>query len=599
MKFSHTELKPLFRDIYLWLRPYSLSLGIIFTITFLCTLLLIFGPLAVPFLIDRIILNPDLEAHDKTLKLLKYSGLFALCIIVGEVARSLSAYWIEVVNAHCVMRLRRQAFHTLIHLPLPEVQRLKIGGAMGRIVHDTEGLNGMLNLVVLTPGVAFLRVVLGVMALFVLNWRLAVLAALIVPPMLLASLLSTFRVAPLFKRYESLRHQTTVLVSEVFSNLRLVRSVGKEKSEERRHFAKIRQMMETYVLAKKRQVPMTLSWTMLPMVAGLVMIGVGGIFVVKGYASIGQVITFQLYSVLILEPVSIIVNFLGKAQSGIACVQRVSETLSWQRQKPDTLVEGKQAFPSKIQSLVFQHVGFTYETGNVVLDDLTFELPVGKTTVLVGKSGAGKSTIADLLVRFYHPTRGQILINGASIHAYALGEYRSQVAIVQQDTMLFDATVRENIAYAKPAATHEEIVRAAQNANAHDFIMALPAGYDTVIGEHGQSLSGGQRQRLSIARAYLCNPQILILDEASSHLDVESEEIIHHALKALLANRTTFVIGHKLSTIMSADMILFLEGGRILESGTHHELMALKGHYYGRMQRQNRLALPDAENGGV
>jgi ATP-binding cassette subfamily B protein/subfamily B ATP-binding cassette protein MsbA len=262
----------------------------------------------------------------------------------------------------------------------------------------------------------------------------------------------------------------------------------------------------------------------------------------------------------------------------------VFEVLAMPNDKPDA-ADARDA-PTVVREIEFERVEFEYRAGRAVVRDFTVKVPGGTVVALVGRSGAGKTTVTDLVARFHDPTRGRILLNGSDIRGLRLRTYRDLLAIVQQDVFLFDGSVRDNIAYAGHTATDADIEDAARRANAHEFIVSLPEGYDTFIGERGVKLSGGQQQRLAIARAILAAPQILILDEATSNLDTESEQLIQASMAALLAGRTTFVIAHRLSTIRRADLILLLDDGRIVEHGTHEALMARRGLYHGMVMRQ-------------
>jgi ATP-binding cassette subfamily B protein len=242
--------------------------------------------------------------------------------------------------------------------------------------------------------------------------------------------------------------------------------------------------------------------------------------------------------------------------------------------------------PAVVHELRFEQVQFEYRAGRPVVRDLNVVVPGGTVVALVGRSGAGKTTVTDLVARFHDPTRGSIRLNGTDIRDFTLRSYRALLGIVQQDVFLFDGSVRENIAYARPDATEDAVLDASRRANAHEFIERLPEGYETIVGERGVTLSGGQQQRLAIARAILAAPQILILDEATSNLDTESEQLIQAALDTLLAGRTTFVIAHRLSTIRDADLILLMEDGAVIEQGPHDALMAAQGAYYDMVQRQ-------------
>jgi ATP-binding cassette subfamily B protein/subfamily B ATP-binding cassette protein MsbA len=293
---------------------------------------------------------------------------------------------------------------------------------------------------------------------------------------------------------------------------------------------------------------------------------------------------FQWYTFLLLNPVWNIVNSFSELQRSLAAMERVFEVLAMPHDKPDA-PDAVDA-PPVVGELRFEHVGFEYREGRPVILDFNVVVPGGTVVALVGRSGAGKTTVTDLVARFHDPTIGCIRLNGADIRGMRLRTYRRLLAIVQQDVFLFDGSVSDNIAYGRHDATDAEIEDAAVRANAHEFIEKLPEGYDTFIGERGVKLSGGQQQRLAIARAILASPQILILDEATSNLDTESEQLIQASMATLLAGRTTFVIAHRLSTIRRADLILLLEEGRIIERGTHQQLMDARGVYYDMVLRQ-------------
>src|SRR5437899_3985208 len=265
-------------------------------------------------------------------------------------------------------------------------------------------------------------------------------------------------------------------------------------------------------------------------------------------------------------------------------MERVFEVLAMDHDKPDR-PDAREA-PQIVHEIRFENVDFEYREGRPVVRDFSVGVPAGSVIALVGRSGAGKTTVTDLVARFHDPTRGRILLNGTDIRDFRLRTYRDLLAIVQQEVFLFDGSVRDNIAYGRQNASEAEVEDAARRANAHEFIVRLPQQYDTFIGERGVKLSGGQQQRLAIARAVLKSPQILILDEATSNLDTESEQLIQASMATLLAGRTTFVIAHRLSTVRRADLILLMDEGRVIERGTHEELMQARGAYHGMVLRQ-------------
>jgi len=335
------------------------------------------------------------------------------------------------------------------------------------------------------------------------------------------------------------------------------------------------------------------AWGLLLGMVNVVILWYGGVLQLQGRASIGDIMAFQWYTFLLLNPVWQLVNSFSELQRSLAAMERVFELLALENDKPDR--PGATDAPQVVRELRMEAVEFEYREGRPVVRDFSVTVPGGSVVALVGRSGAGKTTVTDLVARFHDPSQGRIVLNGTDIRDYKLASYRDLLAIVQQDVFLFDGSVRDNIAYGRHDATEADVEDAARRANAHEFIVRLPERYDTYIGERGVKLSGGQQQRLAIARAILARPQILILDEATSNLDTESEQLIQASMAVLLAGRTTFIIAHRLSTVRRADLILLMEDGRIIERGTHDALMAAQGSYYRMVQRQSAGAEPGAE----
>jgi ATP-binding cassette subfamily B protein/subfamily B ATP-binding cassette protein MsbA len=468
---------------------------------------------------------------------------------------------------------------------------MKTGGILSRLSGDVETTAGLLQLAVVSPSVSMVRLLVAVGILLALNWQLAVTAVAIIPGAMVMSVVFAKRVRPIYRVVRKDVELIDGRAGETFSGIRVVRAFGRETRELLLYLLGRHTVVRKELFAQRRELILWTSWGLLVSGVNVVIVWFGGYLYLQGAASIGDIMAFQWYSFLLLNPVWNLVNSFSELQRSLAAMERVFDVLAMENDKPDK--PDARLAPAVVTEIRFEDVEFEYRPGQPVVRDFTVTVPGGSVVALVGRSGAGKTTVTDLVARFHDPTRGRILVNGTDIRDFKLKSYRGLLAIVQQDVFLFDGSVRDNIAYGRHNATAAEVEDAAQRANASEFIVRMPDQYDTFIGERGVKLSGGQQQRLAIARAILASPQILILDEATSNLDTESEQLIQAAMATLLAGRTTFIIAHRLSTIRRADLILLMEDGRIIERGTHESLMAAGQEYAAMVERQMQQQLEE------
>lgn len=581
----------------------------------------IIQPLFARHIIDNILLA-ELEPKERFIRLNVVGGLF-LGVVVLTRALGVGRAWNQrLLNIRVILTLRRALFDRLIKLPLEKLSNMKVGGIISRLTDDINKTTGLLQMAVISPGVAVLRLLLAMVILFSLNWKLALTALGIVPPIMLLSLIAIRRIRPI---YRAIRKDVSFVdgrVGEAFQGIRAVRAFGGESRESHEYTIGHHLITRMRMFAARREIILWSTWGFIMALTGVVITWAGGYWYLNDIANnvplgqrttIGDISAFQFYTLLLLNPVWQIIESLTELQRSLASMERVFEVLETPVDKPDK--DQAMEAPREVQQLTFENVWFAYnddqELGDGTSDskskkteasdadepedskpkdvirNFNLTVPGGSIVALVGRSGAGKTTVTDLVARFYDPSQGRMTLNGVDLRDYQLNSYRDLIGVVQQEVFLFDGTVFENIAYANREATNEQVMEAAKKANANEFIVDLPNGYDSIIGERGVKLSGGQRQRLSIARALLADPQILILDEATSNLDTESEQLIQQSMTTLLKDRTTFVIAHRLSTITHADQIVVLDNGEIVESGTHQALMHLDGVYAKMVLRQH------------
>ena len=554
-----------------YIKPYIKVLGL----AIVCIIIAAGANLYLPWIIRDMI---DKVLAEKDMVMLNY---IAIGIVVTFTIRGIfyygQSYLVSFVGQRVIIDVRDVLFQKFQRLPLAYFDKRQTGEIMSYLTNDVGAMQSALvdQLIELVTETSIL---IGSLVMMVyLDWKLSLLTLITIPLVGEAMKLFGRSLKASSHVIQERLADITSLMQESISAIRVVKSFVREGYEiERFH-----NQNELNFQATMKNVHLTSLLTptveFLAAVAVTVIVWFGGYEVVNGKISAGSLVAFLTYAVNLANPVKRISRVYGNIQKAMAAVDRVFAVLDLEETVADR-PEAKE-LPAVKGNIEVKDVTFCYNEGVPALTDINFAAKPGEMIAFVGPSGAGKSTITNLIPRFYDVTEGQIFIDGLDIRDVKLDSLRNQIGIVPQETILFSTTVRENIRYGRLEATDEEVVAAAKAANAHEFIMEMPEGYDTKIGERGLNLSGGQRQRIAIARAILKDPRILILDEATSALDTESEKIVQAALDKLMVGRTTFVIAHRLSTIFQADQIYVIDAGKIVESGTHEELLKLGGLY--------------------
>ncbi|MFW6336914.1 MAG: ABC transporter ATP-binding protein [Phycisphaeraceae bacterium] len=536
------------------------------------------------------------------------AGIFIttiVLVIMAQSVRLLSRWWATKTSKRLQVDSRRKVFDHASKLPLHRVYELKSGGVAGILRDDAGSVGSLVFSMVYNPWQAIVQLLGSLAVLIWVDWRLLVVALILLPIVWFTHRAWISRIRPMWRDIRYTRRGVDAHATEAFGGIRVVRAFGKRRTESsnfiRGNDLMVRQELHTWWWMRA----IDTVWALLIPLATAALLFFGGWQILQDRAAvdagrmdpsqkltIGELVTFITYLGALLGPIATLAATATQLQDALAGLDRVLDLLN---EDPEMVPDETSIRLRKEQvrgHITLENTGFRYPEADAwAVRGVNLDVPPDTSVAFVGPSGAGKTTLCNLIARFYDPTEGRILLDGTDLRHIHVDTYRNLLGIVEQDIFLFDGSVGQNIAYARRDASEDKVVEAARRANAHDFISELPHGYDTLVGERGVKLSGGQRQRLAIARAILADPRILILDEATSALDTQTERLIQASLQDLMRGRTSFVIAHRLSTIVGADRIVVVDEGRVVETGTHDELMERSGVYRNMVHMQ---LTPDA-----
>lgn len=576
-KISNTKL--LIR-LFSYLKPYKLKVAIVLVLLIYVMLCGLLNPYLLKIAIDNFISQKNLNG------LIIISAIILVFNLLSMIASKIRINIMSQVTNKILLEIRQELYNHIQKLSFSFFDDRPVGKILARVIGDVNSLQDLFSNSITSFIPEILTLICVTIIMFSMSVKLALVSICILPFLGLALFsIETFS-RKRWQIYRQKRSNMNAYTHEDFSGIRVIEAFAEEKRTSKNFMDLTHDMMDSFIKAVR------LNDTFWPIVEfssgiGTVLVFWYSLSLVKaGSITIGTMVAFTSYVTMFWRPIVNITNFYNTLITNFAAGERIFEILDVE---PDITSLSVEKMP-KIKGFVdFKNVSFSYEDNAQVLNNLNFKINPGETIALVGPTGAGKTTIVNLISRFYDCTKGEVLIDGKNVKAVDLESLRSQMGIMLQDTFLFSTSIKENIRYGKLDATDEEVIAAAKAVNAHSFIMKLKNGYDTEVNERGSRLSVGQRQLISFARALLANPRILILDEATSNIDTRTEKLVQEGISKLLFGRTSFVIAHRLSTIRDADRIMVISDGNIAEAGTHDELMKLKGHYYELYMSQYRF----------
>lgn len=555
-----------------YLKPYKAKSMIVILLIILVMLCNVVNPYLLQQAIDVHVVNKDING------ILLIGGLLLIINIFAWIASKIRWTMISKITNNILVNIRHELYEHIQKLSFDFFDNRPVGKILARVVGDVNALKNLFNQSIQTLIPELLSLICVAIAMFILNIKLAMACIILLPFLTIAMFYIEIHSRKRWEVFRNKRSNLNGFTHEDFSGIKVVQAFANEKNTEKNFRKMVKEQKEAFLNAVRLNDcfwPLVeLSWG----IGTLIVFAVGYRLILSGEIQVGKLIAFSMYTGMFWRPIMNLSSFYNTLITNFAAADRIFDILD---QEPDIENIGKAPKMNRIEGKVeFRNIDFSYNVGGKVLNNINFKVNPGDKIALVGATGSGKTTIISLLSRFYDPTDGEILVDGKNIKYVDLYSYRSQMGIMLQDTFLFSSTIMENIRYGRLDATDEEVINAAKAVNAHEFIMKLENGYDTEVNERGSRLSLGQRQLVSFARALLANPRILILDEATSNIDTQTEMLVQKGIEKLIKGRTSFVIAHRLSTIRDCDKILVISDGEIIEAGTHDELLRNKGMYY-------------------